>query len=123
MSLPTHCIKCQAAFKSEARASISIFVMGDEYIYSYYYCDECEHYTVEAYHDRFMGEDDISFLPPIGRTEGDYAVELIEACATPMNKRCDCASHKHSTTDVQASDLETTSFRSIQQGCLHNKDS
>jgi hypothetical protein len=94
MTLPTHCIKCKTAFKRNAKAAISILVMGDEYIYSYYYCDECEHYTVEAYHDRFMGEDEISFLPPIGRTEGDYAVELIEACATPMNKNCDCASHK-----------------------------
>lgn len=94
MPLPTHCIKCRAPFAGPARAAISIFVMGDEYIYSYYYCDSCAHYTVEAYHDRFLGEDEVSFLPAVDKDLGDYAVELIQACPRPGNKNCDCPSHR-----------------------------
>jgi len=94
VSLPSHCIKCDAPFTAKARAGISISVMGDEYTYSYYYCDSCAHYTVESYHDRFLGDDEVSFLPPLSKEEGDRAVELIEACPLPGDKRCDCPSHR-----------------------------
>lgn len=77
-----------------ARTAISIFVLGDEYIYSYWWCARCGCYTVEAYHDRFMGESEIGFLPPISKEEGDRAVAIIRACPTPHDKFCECASHR-----------------------------
>jgi hypothetical protein len=90
------CLHCERDFPagSHARAAIAIEVMGDEYIYSYWRCDACRQYTVEAYHDRFMGEDEVSFLPPVPEAVGDRGVELIRACPTPMDKWCDCASHR-----------------------------
>jgi hypothetical protein len=90
------CINCQRVFpeQQKARAAIAIFVIGDEYLYSYWYCEACTHYTIEAYHDRFMGDDEISFLPPMPKEVGDKAVELIRACPEPMDKNCECPSHK-----------------------------
>lgn len=76
------------------RSAISIFVFGDEYIYTYFFCRKCNTYTVESYHDSFMGDDVITFLPPISKEEGDEAIKLINLCPDPMNKHCDCSSHK-----------------------------
>lgn len=89
------CLTCRHEFTDVEgpRAAISIMVMGDEYIYSYVYCARCGNYTVESYHDRFMGDDEISFFS-IDKGEGDRAVELIAACHEPHNKFCDCESHK-----------------------------
>ena len=90
------CAKCGKEFPAAARsrAGISIFVMGDEYIYSYWYCEECQHYTVRAYHDRFMGEDSEDTLPPMPKERGDRAVALIRACPQPFDKYCECPSHR-----------------------------
>ena len=94
MPLPSECLKCKGPLAAKADAAIAILVLGDEYIYSYFFCKSCRSYTVESYHDRFMGEDEISFLPPIEKEEGDKAVALIRACPDPMDKHCECASHK-----------------------------
>ena len=90
------CIQCRTTFPDRSRsdAAISIFVMGDEYIYSYWFCGTCQTYTVERYHDRFMGEDDISYLPPISKEVGDRCVDLVRACPRPYDKNCNCASHR-----------------------------
>jgi hypothetical protein len=90
------CVQCARAFApgEKARAAISIFAMGDEYIYSYWLCDACGYYTVESYHDRFLGEDEITFLPPVPREVGDRCVELVRACPRPFDKNCECASHQ-----------------------------
>ena len=89
------CASCGAELPAGARrAGISIFVMGDEYTYTYWSCTACLHYTVTAYHDRFMGEDSRSILPPQPRAVGDRAVALIQACPTPHDKYCECPSHR-----------------------------
>jgi hypothetical protein len=90
------CTKCQREFPKRARAQagISVFVLGDEYIYSYWLCPACDHYTVEAYHDRFLGDDEVFFLAPVSRKVGDRAVALIRACPSPFDKYCDCPSHR-----------------------------
>lgn len=90
------CLTCKKEFAadSEPNAAISIFVAGDEYTYSYWKCKECSFYTVESYHDRFLGaEDEAFFLPPFSEEEGDRCVELVRACPSPFNKSCQCASH------------------------------
>lgn len=86
------CARC-ADLLPKARAGISIFVNGDEYIYSYFWCERCEVYSVEGFHDRFMGDSEVFVLPVISREEGDRAVALIEACPDPGDKLCGCASH------------------------------
>lgn len=90
------CVKCGEEFQhgERARAAISIFVLGDEYMYSYWHCRGCDMYTVESFHDRFMGDDEITFLPPIARDVGDRCVELVRACPSPHDKHCDCPSHR-----------------------------
>jgi len=54
-------------------ASISGSIMGDEYTESWYYCPDCEVYTLEACRDRFCGEADQSKRPDrqgYGRCQG-----------------------------------------------------
>lgn len=87
------CVRCHRAFADRPDA-ICIFVNGDEYIYSYFSCERCDVYTVEGYHDRFMGDSDAFLLPEVPREEGDRAVALIRACPAPSNKHCQCASHR-----------------------------
>lgn len=72
------CSQCGREFdKKERLASISGSVIGDEYIDSYYFCSQCDVYTVEVYHDRFLGEDDVSIRGPVPKSEGHAMVQLI----------------------------------------------
>lgn len=91
-----NCAQCSQAYPSghQAEAAIAIFVLGDEYIYSYWRCPACEHYTVAWYHDSFLGDDDAGELAPVPREVGDRCVALVRACPDPMDKNCDCASHE-----------------------------
>lgn len=75
-------------------ASISGGIMGDEYIESYFFCSHCEVYTIEVYHDRFSGEDEIGVRGPISKGDGDAKVELIRKCSQPWNKKCRCEAHR-----------------------------
>lgn len=88
-----NCVRCARALE-KPRAGIAIFVAGDEYVYSYFWCEDCGVYSAQGYHDRFMGDSEVFALPSIPREEGDRAVALIRACPEPGNKLCDCASHR-----------------------------
>jgi len=91
-----NCLGCQIEMRTEdSRASwISIAVMGDEYIYSYWNCPACRQWTVESYHDRFMGDDEIQLMGPFPPEVGERCVALIEVCPDPGEKNCDCKSHQ-----------------------------
>jgi hypothetical protein len=92
------CSQCGRAFDQQAMdlsvASISGSIMGDEYIESYYFCSHCEVYTVEIYHDRFLGDDEVFVRGPVPKTEGDAKVALIGQCSEPWNKKCRCNAHQ-----------------------------
>lgn len=92
------CAQCGREFdrqeEKERVASISGSMMGDEYIESYYFCKQCEVYTVEIYHDRFLGEEEVSVSGPVPKLEGDIKVELIRQCSEPWNKKCRCKAHQ-----------------------------
>jgi len=94
----TRCSQCGKEFGQQAEGrrvtSISGSIMGDEYIESYYFCNQCEVYTVEIYHDRFLGEDEVFVRGPVPKLEGDAKVELIKQCAEPWNKKCRCEVHR-----------------------------
>lgn len=74
--------------------SISAEIMGDEYIESYYLCPECDLYTVEVIHDRFLGEEEISLRGPISRSEAEGRIALIRRCSEPYDKKCRCEAHR-----------------------------
>jgi hypothetical protein len=92
------CSGCGREFDRQEKegpvASISGNIMGDEYIETYFFCDQCGVYTVEIYHDRFLGEDEASIRGPVSKAEGDAKVELIKRCSKPWNKKCRCEAHR-----------------------------
>jgi hypothetical protein len=92
------CTKCGRDFDEGGEdcrvASISGSIMGDEYTDSYYFCSRCGFYTVEVYHDRFLGEDEISLQGPVSKSEGDAKVALIKECSESWNKKCRCKAHR-----------------------------
>jgi len=90
------CTKCKRDLGGlgQREAFIACEVMGDEYIYSYWHCDECNVYSVEVYHDHFSGEDSIMTQGPIEAKVGAESIKLIRTCKKPSNKRCDCPAHK-----------------------------
>jgi hypothetical protein len=91
------CSKCGRDFDRQGvdkpLACISGGIMGDEYTESFFFCGQCEVYTVEIYHDRFLGDDDVFVRGPILRAEGDAKVELIRQCPEPWDKKCRCRAH------------------------------
>jgi len=54
------CSQCGRGFDRQVGdrfvAALSGSIMGDEYTESYYFCSQCQVYTVKIYHDRFLGE-------------------------------------------------------------------
>jgi hypothetical protein len=74
-------------------ASISGSIMGDECIESYYFCEECQVYTVEVYFDYFSGEEVSNVYGPIDKNTGDEKIALINRCPEPWNKKCRCSAH------------------------------
>jgi hypothetical protein len=91
------CSQCGRAFDRQAAdqsvASISGSIMGDEYIESYFFCAQCGVYTVEVYHDRFLGDEEVFVNGPISKPDGDAKVELIRQCSEPWDKKCRCKAH------------------------------
>ncbi len=92
------CSHCGRNLDGEAKegrvVSNSGSIMGDETTDSYYFCSDCRVYTIEVYHDRFLGEDEVSIRGPVARSEGDAMVELIRKCSEPWNKKCRCDAHR-----------------------------
>ncbi len=74
--------------------SISGGIMGDEVIDSYYFCEGCGVYTIEVYHDRFLGEEEVSTQGPLSKEDGDEKIRLIGKCPEPWNKKCRCTAHR-----------------------------
>ena len=93
-----NCKSCAKDFKHDKLtghvASISGSIMGDECIESYYFCDECQLYTLEVYFDYFSGHDVSNIYGPITKKEGDAKVDLIRHCRQPWNKKCRCTAHQ-----------------------------
>ncbi len=92
------CSRCGIGLDPQAadqpRASISGSIMGDEYIESLYFCGRCQVYTVEIFHDRFLGDGEVLIKGPVSKREGDMMVELIGRCSEPWDKKCRCDAHR-----------------------------
>jgi predicted RNA-binding Zn-ribbon protein involved in translation (DUF1610 family) len=87
------CASCGRALR-RAEAALAVFVLGDEYTYSYFACPTCGQWTVEVYQDSFTGDDSRWTLGPFPRALGERAVALVRACPRPHDKTCGCASHR-----------------------------
>ena len=91
--LKVPCGNCDVTL-SECVGGISILVMGDEYIFSYFLCPSCDEYTAESYRDQFLGDSSTGTVARISREEGDKIIEAIKACPDRRDKFCECASHR-----------------------------
>ena len=78
----TKCSQCGKELNKPV-ISISGGIMGDEYIDSYYFCNQCRVYTTESVHDQFCGEESLSTSGPLPKAEGDAKVKLIKNCPSP----------------------------------------
>jgi hypothetical protein len=90
-----NCIQCNRPFADkESMASISGSMMGDEHTDSYFYCPQCNVYTVVTWWDNFTGVESVKREGPVDKKTGDAQVELIKRCDTPWDKKCRCEAHK-----------------------------
>ena len=91
------CTKCGKIIANDdmpnISASISGSIMGDEYVETYFYCKDCEVYTIEIYHDRFLGEDDIRIQGPVSKIHGDEKIKIINKCNQPWIKKSRANAH------------------------------
>ena len=67
------CLRCaNTKWDIKQRSAFICFEsFGDEYIESYFFCHDCDAYSVEVYHDAFLGPDTILTRGPIPRAEGE----------------------------------------------------
>jgi hypothetical protein len=93
-----NCMQCGKSLSAEGGpgsvASISGSSTGDEYTDSYFFCPDCNVYTIEVYYDRFLGEGESSLRGPLSKDEGDKYVRLIGECPEPWDKKCRCQAHR-----------------------------
>ena len=96
-AITVDCSKCGTSLgEGEHSARVAVIsggIMGDEYIDSWYYCRECQVYTLETYRDRFTNEDTVTVDGPIDKATGDAKVALIAQCPNPWSKSCRCPAH------------------------------
>ncbi len=78
---------------SNALASISGSVMGDEMTESWFFCPGCQTYFLEICHDRFCGETSVRVQGPYDRQKGEEKIALIRRCPEPWDKHCRCEAH------------------------------
>lgn len=93
------CLQCGKVLEANGIESarvaiISGSVMGDEYTDSYLFCAECQVYTMEVCHDRFLGPEEIAIKGPLSKEKGDEQVSIIKRCLTPWDKKCRCEAHQ-----------------------------
>ncbi|MCY2931246.1 MAG: hypothetical protein NTV86_17510 [Planctomycetota bacterium] len=90
------CTQCGKELDRQGPDRVAVmagFVLGDEYIETWFLCPACGAYTKKTYHDRFLGDDSIHLAGPIGKPRGDAAVALIRQCPDPLDKWCTCPAH------------------------------
>lgn len=89
------CGRCGREFdKEEQVACISAKIMGDECTDLFYWCGDCEVYTIRLCRDVFLGPDTERSSDPIPKQEGDRRLKLIRSCPEPGNERCRCDGHR-----------------------------
>ena len=99
---PGTCGHCQLPFSPELKrvGGISVFVYGDECIYSYFRCPNCDWFTIEEYYDAFMGDSTVRWGPTVPASVGQAVLAWIAKCPEPHDKWCECAAHKALATGL-----------------------
>jgi len=89
------CINCKRRFLEEDRmVSISGSIMGDEHTDTFYYCPDCQVYTIKSYWDNFTGTESETVRGPLTKTDGDQRISVIRECDRPWDKKCRCKAHR-----------------------------
>ena len=91
--MSVNCTGCKKELPDRA-AFICVKPMGDEYIYSFYFCAACGVYSKEIFVDRFFGPNHVRVVGHITKSDGDADVRSIQSCPDSSNERCECAAHR-----------------------------
>lgn len=78
----------------------SVDVAGDDHVYTYFACGGCGALSVECYHDRFLGDADVTWLGPFPAAVGERVAALLRACPDPHDRWCECPAHRALYTGV-----------------------
>jgi hypothetical protein len=85
-------------------AAMSGSIMGDEYTESWYFCPDCQVYSLENHRDRFLGEEEVSVRDPIDKATGDAKVASFASAIHPGTNAA-AVPHTASTSAVGWIDL------------------
>lgn len=67
---------------------------GDEEVCSLVFCEKCQSYRLNCFHDQFMGDEDFTYEKELAPKEAEIAKEVILKCEKPDNKHCRCKYHE-----------------------------
>ncbi len=67
---------------------------GDEETCSLTFCEKCQLFYLNCYHDQFIGNEDFTYEREITQEEAEVVKEAISKCENPHNKHCRCEHHK-----------------------------
>lgn len=67
---------------------------GDEEVCCLLFCNRCQVYYFDCYHDQFIGDGDFTFQQQITPEEAEMVKEAISKCENPHNKHCRCKYHE-----------------------------
>ena len=67
---------------------------GDEEICCLLFCNKCQFYYLDCYHDQFIGDGDFTYQQEITPEEAEIVKEAILKCKNPHDKHCRCEHHQ-----------------------------
>ena len=90
-----NCAKCNADLGDHTKqaGSITLELIGNEHIHSYWFCKACDVYSRMHFADTFLGPEETFGPTLIKKEEAERILKLIAECPDPDNKRCECKAH------------------------------
>lgn len=86
--------KC-SFFETQKLGGFSILASdGDEEVCSLLFCERCQVYYLNCYHDQFIGDGDFIYQREITPEEAEIVKEAISGCEDSYNKHCRCKYHE-----------------------------
>lgn len=86
--------KCKT-INTRVISGFSIFSpCGDEEVCSLMFCENCQSYHLNCYHDQFIGDGDFTYKQEVTKEEAEVVKEAILKCENPHDKHCRCKYHE-----------------------------
>ena len=83
------------SLETQKLGGFSIFAPdGDEEVCSLLFCEKCQVYYLDCYHDQFMVNGDFIFQKHITPEEAEVVKEAVSKCENSFNKYCRCKHHE-----------------------------